>query len=115
MTLQLKLFYLNLQAWIDERFPPHSVFDCNRPLCPALLKWAVYRELDCFASSNLNDELFNQFVEAYQLKKVSGTLFPFNSLRPGLSAMDDYLLECDLGRVYDNPKRLAWIKEHAEK
>lgn len=88
----MKTFYKDLLAWIREGQKPHAVFYKHGTLCGALSRYAGDEEpnlADAFEEAGLN----------------RGT--PFNE------DFASWNLECRNGTVYQNPRRLHWIKYHA--
>ena len=90
----LKQFYIEMQAWIDAGCPEHEAFRDYRALCSALTHWTE--------SSSLVDEIISSFAAAGLSPN-----YPFNS------SLRDFENENDHNKIYQNPARLAWIKEHA--
>jgi len=100
MSDELKQFYRELWMWVQDGFPIHAVFHPKRALCTVLTFWGqmnVLHHIDLYSEQNkLFDELGN------------GTHYPFNQ------DLDDWVDECRCGEFYQNPKRLAFIEEHAK-
>lgn len=96
----LKQFYREIQQWIDDGCPEHEVFDTNNPLCKTLCYWGAMLALPEI------DALSVEMGNAFERDGLSG-VFPFNSIRGSMNR------EAKTGTVYQNPARLAWIKEHA--
>lgn len=88
----METFYKDLLAWIRDGQKPHAAFYKHGTLCGALSRYAGDEEpnlADAFEEAGLN----------------RGT--PFNE------DFASWNLECRNGTVYENPRRLHWIKYHA--
>lgn len=91
----LKQFYIEMQKWIDGGCGEHEIFRTYNSLCDTLLHW----------SSNghaLRKDMVKSFITAELNEK-----YPFNK-NP-----DHWAGENLDATIYENPARLAWIKEHA--
>ncbi len=105
MSEELKRFYREFQAWLDAGRPKHPDFRSYVGLCSNLRAWAdtnfTHKRYQL-----LIDEQTALFDEAFG-DDHDGT--PFDHL--GFK----YCHENGMyGHKYANPKRLAWIKEHAQ-
>jgi len=96
MSDELKQFYRELWAWIQDGFPGHKVFSKYSPICLNLDRWAGLRVL-------LTRENMDLLLDV-----VGDRCFPFNS------PAEDFAKEHRDGSFYQNPKRLAFIEEHAK-
>lgn len=95
----LDQFYIELQAWIDGGCGVHIIFRRNQPICDHLLDW---------------EELHPDAEGVWELARVQfkdAGLRSYSPFDDDDSAFDEAM---DLGTIYYNPARLAWIKEHAE-
>ena len=101
MSDELKQFYRELWAWIQDGFPGHKVFSKHSPICLNLDRWAGLR---VFLRASVASENNTLLIDA-----VGSRWLPFNSA-------DDPKYEHELrhGSFYQNPKRLAFIEEHAK-
>ncbi len=93
-------FYKEIQQWLDTGESNHPSKK-HYGLCTNLL---VY--------SNRQDDEYTKNISAMRQQFNEANLrvdYPFNS------AMDDAIYENELrsGKLYENKKRLDWIKKHA--
>ena len=88
-------FYREIQKWISRGMKDHPIFHKDIGLCVTYRLWGAY-------TNNKIHSMVNDFTTA-GLHHV----FPFNESRP------DYNKELWTDSIYMNPRRLAWIKEHA--
>lgn len=100
MTEELKRFYRELQEWLDDGRPEHPTFDADYGLCSNAYDYGEYFLDDGCA---IADEQTDLFYDA----GLDGE-YPFNDLH------DNYMKESRNKTLMDNPRRLAWIKEHAQ-
>jgi hypothetical protein len=100
----LDRFYVELQAWIDGGMARGSVFATHKSICGAALAWQKKHAPDLQGIWTLWDAIGKQFASA-----GLHTKHPFND-----GDFKKWEFESDCGRLYTNPARLAWIKEHAE-
>lgn len=103
----LKKFHQDLQAWIDAGRPAptkHNDFANIYGLCGNLTKWSNRVGLTVVTDAALHRLLKVLFLEA-----GLDAEFPFND-----GKVDQYRKEENHQAFYLNPKRLAWIKEHAK-
>lgn len=88
-------FYRDIQKWINEGMKNHPIFHRSIGLCSAYRYWIRY-------TGNKRHNIVNDFTTA-----GLHHIFPFNENVP------DYNKERMAYSTYMNPRRLAWIKEHA--
>lgn len=100
MSEQLKQFYRDLQEWLETGRPRHKTFDQQYGLCCN----AAYYGDNFFNDSSLEEEQADMFAAAGLC-----TEYPFND-----GDHDSYMQESRSGDLFQNPTRLAWIKEHAQ-
>lgn len=100
MTSRLKLFYVELLAWLNKGKPYHEVFTRDRGLCVLIAAWAQRKGWN---EEPLKEELTEQF-----LKAGMHTKYPFNG--SGLR----YREESWRFGTMDNIQRVAWIKKHGQ-
>ena len=93
----METFYKEMQAWIRDGQKPHAVFNRHCALCDTLSSYVGGEE----AEQKL-DFLVENFLQA-GLHELN----PFNTNHAS------YAIECHNGTVYQNPRRLHWIKYHA--
>ena len=88
-------FYRDIQKWISEGMKDHPVFRKYVGLCSTYHYWSRH-------TNNKIHKIGDDFKTAglYQV-------FPFNE------NVLDYNKERLAYSIYMNPRRLAWIKEHA--
>lgn len=94
----LDQFYVELQAWIDGGCSEHRIFRRNQPICDQLIDW---------------EERYPDTVGIWELARdqMAGAGLSTYSPFDDSDALDAAM---DMGTIYENPARLAWIKEHAE-
>lgn len=89
----METFYKDLLAWIRGGQKPHAVFNKRHTLCRTAAHYA-------------GDEEANHLADAFAQAGLSRGR-PFNE------DFASWNLECLKGTVYQNPRRLHWIKYHA--
>lgn len=90
----METFYKDLLAWIKDGQKPHAVFSKYWALCHTVSRYAG------------DDEEANRLADAFAEAGLNrGT--PFNE------DFASWNLECLCGTLYQNPRRLHWIKYHA--
>lgn len=99
MESLLKQFYIDMNNWIEAAYEGNPVFRSHTGLCYNLVRWGVDKNLNC---SDLQEALVDQFMDA-----GLDPNYPFNK---NDTEYDDERK----GLMYQNPARLAWIKEHAQ-
>ena len=99
MSPELQKFFLEIHEWIEQGCPEHEVFLKNSGLCATLEAYAGFLNLEY---RPLNSELDNL------LRPIDGSSVPFN---PSLQA---YRSELYSKSIYQNPARLAFIKQQVE-
>jgi hypothetical protein len=99
MSPTLKKFFLSIHEWVEQGCPEHRVFLKTCGLCGTLQGYAQLLNLE---GHPLGDEL-----DAL-LRPIDGTGIPFND------ALYEYWKEQNLGTIYQNPHRLAFIKQQVE-
>ena len=88
-------FYREIQKWISEGMKAHPIFRKDVGLCSVYFLWGchtnnkIHNIRDDFEAAGLHSDL------------------PFNE------SLLDYNKERTTDSIYMNPRRLAWIKEHA--
>lgn len=87
MSKELKQFFIDLQAWVDAGFPEHSIFETDAGICLNLENYDIYLVYDLEEIFDFKDYPFNDN------KRVS-----FDN-------------ECDTDTLWQNSKRLAFVKE----
>lgn len=102
MPTKLKLFYIAMQAWIDSGFKvnPHGFIHCVG-LCTNALRYDI-------ATGDFNHEAHTD------LKNHLASSFDGDAECPFNGCLENYHREKDYSSMYQNPKRLAWIKEHSQ-
>lgn len=101
MSDELKAFYRAYLAWLDDGAPEPGAFRRDTGLCGNL--WAAIPERA--ARIQARDEMRDQF----KATGLSRSL-PFNT---GYDT-PDYGDESFVYRCHLNPKRIAWVREHAQ-
>lgn len=99
MSTELKLFFLFMQTWIDGGCGPNKYgIDTGFGLCRAVLRWGKFNES--------NPE--HRFIIKRELTALfDGESFPFNI---NMAHFDE---ESMSGKMYQNQKRLDFVKEHS--
>lgn len=107
MSPKLKAFYKAMQAWIDDGAP-----SCNK--IGFFKEYGLCTNLEIYIDSTnghdysqcrrvLSGQMILQFEEAF-----------LNSKHPFNESIMDYSDEGNNQTIFQNPKRLAWIKQHSE-
>ena len=100
MSNELKAMFVWLQQWIDAGFPENRFgIDKGFGLCQVVNRWEISHGYLGPTKGLLKEELKRFF---------DGKLHPFNN------TSGDFIKEAMDGRHYENPKRLAFIKEHSQ-
>jgi len=95
MSSELKKFYQEVWAWVQGGCPEHRVFKKHYGLCHNLRYWSC-----------VNEDLISEQDCLFGLS--GGNVdYPFNI------GHLDWACEANNGSFYKNPKRLAFIEEHA--
>jgi len=100
MSDELKQFYREIWAWVQDGCPEHAAFHPKRALCGALAFWGG---MNGPHHIGLYDEQRNMLDSL-----GCWTVCPFNR------DIKDWEDERARGEFYQNPKRLAFIEEHAK-
>jgi len=92
----METVYKDLLAWIRDGQKPHAVFNKHWALCHTVFRYAGY-------------EAAHRLMADFEQAGLKGDLqgIPFNT------DAHAYDTECRNGTVYENPRRLHWIKYHA--
>lgn len=96
----LKAYLQSVQAWVEQGCPKSGIYSHGFGLCRNTFRFLPG---DWESSEKLRIEL----EEALMADGLDPE-YPFNS------SGEDYDNECFLLSIWDNPKRLAWVKKHAE-
>ncbi len=102
MRDELKQFYQDVAAWVEDGCPSHDVFQLDCGLCSQLEMWS---ENQCHAKE-LTDQLWDEQAAMFQSAGLDKN-FPFDT-------EESYNHAYYANAMYDNPERLNWIKEHAQ-
>ena len=94
----LTQFYKEMQAWVDAGCPDHAIFRRNLGLCGNLSNWDFTHRTE--------PELYEVQRDKFLSVSLSED-YPFN-----LNIVEWELEQAD-NALYTNPKRLDWIKRHA--
>ncbi|MFP1891056.1 hypothetical protein ACLEEJ_00360 [Lonsdalea quercina] len=100
MSDGLKQFYRELWAWVQDGCPMHKIFRCERSLRVSVTLWS---QMYMPVGLDLAGEQYKIFDAL-----AGSTIYPFNH------DSSCWLLELKNGTFYQNPKRLAFIEEHAK-
>lgn len=90
---QLRQFCIELNAWIEAGCPDHKVFHRNDGICWNFAQWIGTKIGEYIIPSST------------PITKYFGKTYPFGT-------QDDFETEQANLTLYQNPARLAWIKEH---
>lgn len=91
---QLKQFCIELNAWIEEGCPlGNDIFHRDDGICWSFIRWMYFRCKKDLRMDECAARLFN------------GNRFPFGD-------SERFRREQIYHTLYQNPARLAWIKEH---
>lgn len=96
----LKEYLRSVQAWVAQGCPESGIYSHGFGLCRNTFGFLPG---DWEAIEKLRSEL----KEAFRADGLDPN-YPFNS------SGKDYDNDCFTHSVWDNPKRLAWMKKHAE-
>lgn len=88
-------FYREIQKWIREGMKDHPIFHKYASICSIYRLWGFHTDNKIH---DMGDDFKTAGLDYY---------FPFNE------TVQDYSKELQTGSIYMNPRRLAWIKEHA--
>lgn len=97
MSPELALFYREVQNWISQGFPEHPIFSPDYAVCLNLSIWSDHSE-------DLTHELKRQFK-----KEGLNSVYPFNN-----GNNSEFLEELMAEKLWQNPKRLEWVRNHAK-
>ena len=98
----LKLFYLDIQSWIESGCPDSKVFSKHYGLCTNMGVWLW--DLGMKDSIDYYKDLLGDSFESAGLHYY----VPFNNGNDW-----DYNKEYNEHTLYENPHRLEWIRKHA--
>lgn len=102
--MSLSSFYKDMECWIDGPSKEHPCFTDQHGLCENLELWLSRQyEMDWEDVVNIRRELKDHFIS-----RGLDSNYPFNG-GDRLSYKDDFLN----GTMYQNPKRLEWIRKWA--
>ena len=88
-------FFREINKWIQEGYPPHLAFSRSRGLCTNYTYW-------CVANSKKEHSMLLYFLSlGYDLPA-----HPFDD------TLEDLLKATNQKTIFQNPKRLAFIKKH---
>jgi hypothetical protein len=96
---ELTAFYRAYAQWLDRNAPNLQPFRRNEGLCRALLTYGT--ELYPERVFHADDEMDRQFEDA-----GLDVSYPFGK--------DEYALHRSAATMHLDPKRTAWVREHAK-
>ncbi|QXV74330.1 hypothetical protein [Rhizobium phage RHEph16] len=99
----LKVFYQEIHKWICDGMPENKSFSEKSGLCANLTCFLQDYGLMGLARRQVEQIMWNQFVDA-----DLDDAYPFN-----IGTVTAYKKEQSECRLYQNPLRLKWIKDHA--
>ena len=88
-------FYREIQKWISEGMKDHPIFHKDVGICSTYRLWG-----------HLNKNKIHDIETDFETAGLHSD-FPFNE------NLLDYTEERTADSLYMNPRRIAWIKEHA--
>lgn len=101
--MNLEMFYRDYAAWLDAGAPEHQPFSRSEGLCYSLIVWCYHKNTGESGKTVLLMALSMSFHQAGLLR---GT--PFNE------GITEFSLEAQGKACHLNPKRIAWVREHAK-
>ena len=106
----LAAFYKDIQDWLNEGCPDHTIFNPARALCSTLLRYMSGTEILLRVRDIASTLMKKGFRDA-----GLNTVYPFNPVaknEPDLGKSFDEELACET--FYFNEARLNWIKGHSK-
>lgn len=106
MNKHLKQFFKELQQWIDAGCPEHPVFKNNTAICNSLINYMCFKWPHASQETLMKAQLalHSLLWEQFSLSK-----FPLNN-----GSLRMYYEEIETGTIYQNPARLAFIRQHSK-
>lgn len=102
---ELTEFYQAYKKWLEEGAPAERPFFRYWGLCSNFTAWAHdYGAMNRQTIFTVGRELTQQFADA-----GLDIFMPFNAMKGG----DNYTEEAASHQTHLNPKRIQWVKEHA--
>jgi len=105
MSDELKQFFREIHGWVNDGCPEHKRFDRRHSLCFAAERWFRWSLCCDFGTICVAEEEMRKLFKKVDCEHFD---FPFNAGPKG------WMSELEGGDFYQNPKRLAFIKEHAK-
>jgi len=105
MSNELAAFYSDINLWIMYGCQPSMVFKKKHGLCKALMMW-----LDFYyphRTLEFRTKVYDEMQAQFQLE-TGNRYYPFNQEKKWTQYFEEHGKET----MYDNPKRIAWIKTH---
>lgn len=99
----LRQFYIEIYTWVVDGCPGHPVFKKQAGLCSTLEMWCYYQGCQEYTGTEVRMLLQRQFIRAGLSKS-----YPFNAPDTRI-----YYDELDKGTLYENPRRIQWLHDHA--
>ena len=105
MSDELKRFFREIHEWINDGCPEHKIFDRRHSLCFASERF-LRLPLHCgYSAIRAAQEEMSALFKQVDCEDFT---FPFNT------CPRQWMYEMANGYFYQNPKRLAFIEEHAK-
>ena len=106
----LAAFYKDIQDWINEGCPDHTIFNPARALCSTLLRYMSGTKILLHVRDIASTLMKNSFTDAGLCP-----IYPFNPVSEkendkGLTFDKEYIYET----FYENEARINWIWEHSK-
>ena len=106
----LAAFYKDIQDWINEGCPDHTIFNRARALCSTLLRYMSGTEIP-FREHDIASRLMEKSFTDAGLCPI----YPFNPVSEKEDDLDkSYNEEFARETFYFNEARLNWIYDHAK-
>ena len=105
MSDEMKQFFREIHEWINDGCPEHKIFDCSDSLCLAADRWfsqSLFRDYGAICAAE------EEMKKLFKKVDCENSNFPFNA------GIEEWVSELASGAFYQNPKRLAFIEEHAK-
>lgn len=104
MSTHLKAFYQAIQKWVDAGLPKHEFFEKTSALCTNLGVYLAHQKFeDNYERYAVTSRTFADMRSQFGRAGLD-PVYPFNGGSHGSFVIEER---------YKNPRRLAWIREHA--
>ncbi len=96
---QVRRALQDLQTWVEGGCPDHVIFSRHNAICHTTKRWFNHHSYQDWLVLYYFKDLFD--AEGFNIEA------PFNN-----GSLKQFRAELDKGTVYQNPKRLAWLRSH---